>query len=216
MFDLLKADVMARFTVAESYFKASYKLKSSENFSRIAKGLAFVQMYAVYEYTVVTLVRSAVDAITAHRHPMKDLTPWLMALFLDPELRSLQDSPPKSAWEARLKLFNRVFSDNPASVNNTILPIDGSHFRSSQLKLIFRVFGIKRLPAPRKRHLGRVDEVVDARNAIAHGRETAENIGRNHTRADVLQAFRQMQSVCLCLIQAIKMHCADAKRHRRK
>jgi len=207
---------MARFTAAESYFKASYALGTKGNSAQIAKGMAFVQMYAVYEYTVVTAVQAAVDAVAAHRHPIKDLIPSLMTLFLDPELQSLQDSSVKTAWQSRLKLFTRIFSGHLASVNNTVLPIDGSHFRSSQLQLIFEVFGIKRIPAQRKRHLERINQIVESRNAIAHGRDTAENIGRTHTRADVLQAFRQMKSVCLLLIQIIKQHCADGKRHRRK
>ena len=207
---------MGRFVVAENYFKACYALGPAGNYNQIAKGMAFVQMYAIYEYTVTSAVRAAVDAVALHGHPIKELTPCLLSLFLDPELQSLQNSTVKTAWAARLKLLDRASSNDPARINNTVFPIDGTHFRASQLQLIFDVFGIKGIPAKRRRHLGRINDVVENRNAIAHGRDTAENIGRTHTRADILLAFRQMQSVCLFLIKIIKDHCGDASRHRRK
>jgi MAE_28990/MAE_18760-like HEPN len=214
MFDPLRAEVIDRFNGIESFFKAAHRLKGDA--AQIAKGLAFVQMYSVYEYTVCTVVQTAIDVLVSHNHSKKDLTPSLMALFLDSELTSLRDCTPKDVWDRRLKLFNQVFSDNFASVGNTVFPYDGSHFRHSHLQLIFDVLGIKRTPAQRNRHLHRIDEVVDHRNAISHGRETAQNVGRRFSRSDILHIIKQIRSVCLLLISAIQKHCADSSLHRRK
>jgi len=211
MFDPLRIEVMARLEAAESFFKAAYGLGGDKELT--AKGLVFVQMYAAYEYTVVSVVQAAVDAITKHGHRNKKMAPSLLALFLDRELRSFRTCGEKSQWEARLTLLKKVFSKDIANVPNDTLPKDGSHFRSSQLQLIFDVLGIKRLPAHSRRHLQRINDVVENRNEIAHGRDTAENVGRRYTEADVLLSIKQIKSVCLLLIQTVQNHCADGQRH---
>jgi|ERR1700723_778116 len=213
MFKPLRVEVVARFAAFESFFGAAHGTNHKTVRAQTAKGLAFVQMYAIYEYTVCTAVQTAIDALVSHRLSRKKLVPSLMTLFLDPQLQSLRDSPLKDVWTRRLQLFEQVFSSGVATVPNTVLPTDGSHFRHTQLQLIFDVLGIHRTPAQRQSHLHRVDEVVNHRNAVAHGRETAEAIGGRYSREDVLKINKQMKSVCLLFISAIEVHCADGLRH---
>ena len=178
----LRTEVLDRFTAVESYFKATYALGGL--IEQSAKGIAFVQIYAVYEYTARAVVRTAIDTIAAHGHRTQDLIPSLMPLFLDSELTGLKDSPRSGEWERRIGLFERLFGPpSPIPVRNTAFPNDGSHFRHEQLQTIFDVLGIRRTPAQRRRHLRRIDEVVGHRNAIAHGQEPAAIIGGRYTRA---------------------------------
>lgn len=213
MFGPLKAESSARFTSVESFFKASRGMPTSEE--KTARGVAFVLMYAAYEYTVSTAVQNAIDTLSSHRHRVKNLTPPLMALFLDRELQILKSCSHKSVWAKRLDLFEKAFSNEIASLPNTVLPTDGEHYRSSHLKIIFSVLGIKTLPVRRKNHLVKIDEIVEHRNAIAHGRETPDQVGRRYTREDVLNTIRQMKRLCLFFVSEIESHCASASRHRR-
>jgi hypothetical protein len=214
MFDPLKNEIIARYSAVELFFKDTQHFRGDS--AQIAKGIAFVQIYAVYEYTVVSVFRTALDGIMKHRIATTDLTPTLLAIFLDPEIQSVQDSSATSKWQSRFRLFEKVCSKKPASVGNTVFPKDGSHFRNTQLRLLFEILGIKRFPVQRRRHLGRIDEVVNNRNSIAHGGETAEDVGRRYSRADILHSIRQMKSVCLLLISAIKKQCATPAAHKRR
>jgi len=214
MFSTLKAEIEARFDAIELYFHAT-KNFTGDN-AQTAKGLIFVQVYAVYEYTVCSVIRLAIDAIKGHNHKLKDIAPSLLALFLDPELKSLRDSGGKGVWNKRLRVFERAFSNekiNLSSNNNP--PHDGSHFRYTQLVTIFRVFGISRLPVRRRSHIPRIDEVVGHRNKIAHGSETAEDIGRRYARSEILHIVRQMKSVCELQITVFDTYCSDRAKHRR-
>lgn len=215
MFPNLRSEIDARFSQAEQLFRATKEFKG--DLAAAAKGLAFVQYYAVYEFTVRSIVRVAIDSINAHGHKMKDMAPSLMALYLDPELTALRDRATTRVWEHRLRIFDRAFSaDSAALSNDTIPPSDGSHYRHGHLLMIFKVFGIARLPVRRRRHLYRIDEVVGNRNKIAHGEETAEDIGRRYTRGDIGHIAKQMQSVCVLLISIFDGYCADTSRHKRK
>lgn len=215
MFPNLRSEINARFSRAEQLFRATGVFKG--DLASAAKGLAFVQLYAVYEFTVRSIVRAAIDSINAHGHKMKDIAPSLTSLYLDPELMALRDRGLTRVWEQRLRLFDRAFSADVVNLSNdTSPPTDGSHYRHSHLLMIFKVFGITRLPVRRRRHLYRIDEVVDNRNKVAHGKETAEDIGRRYTRADIAHIAKQMESVCVLLVSIFDGYCADASRHKRK
>jgi len=214
MFAPLKVEVVSRFDAVESFFKAAQGLRGP--LAQTARGLAFVQIYAAYEYTVTTVVQRAIDALVAHNHATKDLASSLLTIFLEPELQSFRTCNLKNEWNNRIALFQKIFENTPARVPNTVFPNDGTHYRSTQLQTIFKVLGINRIPAPRQRHLHRINEVVENRNAIAHGRETADSVGRRFTREEVMHAIRQMKSVCVLLISVIEAYCADKKKHCRK
>jgi len=213
MFGPLRSEIDARFAELQSFFAATRFRRELEAPS---KGLAFVQLYAVYEFTVNGVVQAAIDSINAHGHRMNDLRPSLMALYCDPELESLRNIRVRNVWPARMRIFERAFShDVIALPTNTGPPTDGTHYRHTQLITIFNVFGITRLPARRRRHLYRIDEVVNNRNQIAHGEETAAAIGRRYTRAEVTHIISQIKSVCLLLVSVFDGFCANTQLHRR-
>ena len=214
MFPLLKAEVEARFEAIELFFRETKDLQ--QDHAATTKGLMFVQVYAVYEYTVRSVVRVTIDSIGARKHRLNHISPSMMALFLNPEWDSLRDGGRKSEWENRLKIMERAFSNDVVDLSsNTKLPNDGSHYKYSHLLLIFKVFGIKRLPVRRQRHRQRIEEVVGHRNSIAHGQEKAEDIGRRYSRSEVFRMARQMKSVCLLQISVFEAFCTDGTRHRR-
>lgn len=212
MFQTLRAEVEARFTAVELFFAATKGLDDDQ--VATAKGLMFVQVYAVYEFTVCSVVRTAINVIKGHNHKIEDMAPSLLSLFLDPELKAVRDSGTEKLWENRIRLFERAFSNDPIDLSSdTRPPHDGSHFRYTQLLTIFKVFGINRLPVRRSTHIPRINEVVNHRNAIAHGLETAEQIGRRYTHSEILHVVRQMKSVCTLLISVLDDFCADGSRH---
>lgn len=214
MYPALKAEIEARFAAMALFFDATKGFARDNEMT--AKGLMFVQAYAVFEFTVSRVVQLAIDAIKAHNHKLQDLSPPLLALFLDPELQSLRAVGHKGVWDRRLKLFERAFSKSPLDISaDTDLPHDGSHFRYTQLQTIFQVFGIKRLPVRRRAHIPRIDEVVGHRNQIAHGSETAVDVGRRYTRSEICHIMEQMKSVCLLQVAVFDAYCANKARHRR-
>lgn len=212
MFSPLQSEIYDRFLEVESFLNTTRNFRG--NMGAAAKGLVFIQVYAAYEFTVRGVVQTAIDSINAHRHKVKDMTPSLMTLYLDRELSSLRDTGLRNIWSARLNLLQRVFSDDVITLaNDTGPPSDGTHYRHTHLITIFNAFGIHRLPARRRRHLFRIDEVVGNRNQIAHGEESASDIGRRYTRSEIKHIIRQMKSVCFLLITIFDSFCADGSRH---
>ncbi|MBN8709440.1 MAG: hypothetical protein J0I10_08675 [Verrucomicrobia bacterium] len=213
MFLPLKTETESRFAAVESFFRATRILPKNEE--RAARGLAFVHMYAAYEHTIRTGMQLAIDTIASKNHQTKELSPPLLSLFLDSKLRSLKDCGTKDIWKKRLQLFEEVFSNSTPTIDNQIIPTDGTHYRYSHLQTIFAVLGINRMPARRTIHLHRINEIVGNRNAIAHGRETADEVGRRYSRSDVQHRIKQIKSVSSFFITAIESHCGNPINYKR-
>ncbi len=198
----------------ESFFAVTGGLDGDNGAT--ARGLVFVQVYAAYEHAVNGVVRISIDSINAHKHKMKEISHSLLALYLDSEFHSLRDSGRRNIWRARLNVLNRAFSDEVISLpNNAGPPTDGNHYRRSHLYMILEVFGITSLPVL-PQHLTRIDEVVGNRNQIAHGGETAFEVGRRYTVSDVDHVIDQMKVICLSLVDVFEEFCADSPRQKRR
>jgi|SRR6185312_3259227 len=212
MFLTLRSEVRDRFKVLEKHFKHSPV--TPPDVSKTSKGLVFVEIYAVYEYTVRQATQTAIQVIASHNHPFNKLRPSLAAVFLHPQLEALRMCKNDNVWRKRLELMNKADSiDTIAAVN--VVPHDGSHFRYSQVQIIFETLGIN-LPFVRHpRQAWLIDEVVRHRNAIAHGEESPQQIGANFTSADVLSRIQDMREVCLKIITLMSKHCSVPRRHRR-
>jgi hypothetical protein len=182
--------------------------------AQMSRGLVFVEVYAIWEYAVRTVTSTAVTTIAAHGHSFLDLKPSLLAMFLDPQLESIRTCGPDKVWETRLALFAQYFSEEPLPVVARV-PHDGSHFRFSQVKMILKTLGIDRSITVRRRHPQMVDEIVNNRNAIAHGDETADMVGRRYTYSEVAKRITLMRSICLRLILVADEYCSNPQRHKR-
>jgi HEPN superfamily protein len=213
MFPDLQLEVMERFFVVEQCFRNAPKAtRKRPELSQNAKGLVFVELYAIYEYTVREATRTAIQDISAHSHVYRKLKFPLLAVFLDPQLKSLRDCGEKDAWQRRFDLLERL-SSNEVIAPVDVMPHDGSHFRHGQVELILQLLCVKRKFTRRRRHLFKIDEVVNNRNVIAHGQETAVDVGRRYSRSDISNHIRFVKSLCFRIIALLSEHCSDPQKH---
>src|SRR5258708_1778554 len=109
MFPNLQLEVMERFTAVEQYFRNSPKASQKPpELGQNAKGLVFVQIYAIYEYTVKKATRIAIQQIADHGHLYSDLKFPLLAVFLDPQMKSFRHCGESDSWERRFDLPEKI------------------------------------------------------------------------------------------------------------
>lgn len=211
MIDLIRGDIRQRVDDGVSHFATICSTRDRKSIVR-GKGLAFVEMYAVHEFAVMSAVKMGIAAVSNHGIQVHALRPGLLALAADDRLKGVQDSPTKSQWTARESLFSWISSATTADMNLQVFPLDGSHFRLQQLETVWKLFSLKGRPVPDRRLLQLVDEVVANRNAIAHGRERPEEIGCRYASDEIKKKFRQLGRIALHLVNKLGEHCTDARR----
>jgi len=178
--------------------------------SRSAKGMFFVQNYAVYEYVVVESVRALVGNVNSRGLPFASTRAELLAMALDPEFTSVIDGSLKKTWEGRSSLLRKVRSNTAVAIQEGLFPKDGTQFRPAQLETIWSLFGLPGpiVPIPRLRK--HIEEMVENRNRIAHGSDAPDTVGGRFTVAELRKRIDDTEEVCTHIVTIASGYAANA------
>lgn len=217
MFATLQAEITNRILAADSFFRTTIMplvtkvaVPTSSPTAATGKGLMFVELYAIYEYTVTNIVREGIAELKRHAIPLNIVRLELLGMILDPELAAVSTCGKDRVWETRMKLFQRVNAPDLATINDSFFPHDGSHYRIEQLQTIWDLFGITAGVLPDIRLKPLIGELVNHRNEIAHGRETARAVGGRYSITDILNRISGTQGLCVYLVSTMQSHCSVA------
>lgn len=214
LLDAIAAASSARLVEASLYLQFIEKSSITAHYSReltSAKGLFFVHLYGPYEFTVATAVRTALHEINHNRPRISDCHPAFLSLALDPECRSLGDVGPEKMWDRRRTLFSRAYSADEVEFSETLMPTNGGNPKYEHLQSIWHTFCIRDPVVPRPEIIGRLEELVEHRNAIAHGRESPATIGGRFTLNELRGRHADISELCTHIIQTFEGYLA--KRH---
>lgn len=175
----------------------------------IAKGLFFVHLYGAYEYTVTAAVQKSIQIINASPYTIADCEPVLLSLVLNPQCDSLSDVGRTKTWERRWNLFEQIFSANSINIDDSLFPTDGKNIRFSQLESIWKTFNIHDPILPRMILKGRLEELVNNRNLIAHGTESPAVVGGRYSSNDLSIRFKDINELCTYIIQVFETYLSN-------
>lgn len=209
----LRAELQIRYASSDALLRSVSVLESASgqrDASRSLKGLIFVQNYACYEYCVVQVVRALIRDFNARVVPVQRARVGLVALALDSAFTAARTCSVDKTWAVRAELVQGYRTSLSGSVPDAIFPKDGSFFRKSQLDLIWETFGLPNSSLPEPRLAGYVRELVEHRNAIAHGSERPEDVGGRYTTAEMQDRVRQTEKICNHLVDSAEFCIGDA------
>ena len=213
MFRAARAEIAERVLEGSQFLRILSRLGPAEaREAATCRGLLFVHLYGIYEYAVRASVQGALDFIQNESLSCADIRRSALALVLHQEWTSTCESGPSRRWSGRNQLIDKMLSKSPlGALDNTLFPTDGSHFRCRQLWTIWGVFGITLPIVPQPQLQGRIDELVENRNAIAHGRRTAHDVGRAHSDADMVARVRDTDEISSYVIDTMDSHCTSGR-----
>jgi hypothetical protein len=106
-----------------------------------------------------------------------------------------------------MELIANVDSHKSTScLRDDLFPSDGSHYRIAQLRTIWKIFSVGAPVVPEPRLIGRVEELVENRNAISHGRRTPEEVGGRYSVQDIADRVDDTNAICSHVLVALESH----------
>jgi hypothetical protein len=208
MFDAIRTDALARLFDVEVF--ANTVCTDDGLIDALSKGLVFVQLYAVHEFTVRSAVRAGINCLNAMAKPPRQIKVPLLSIAVDDKLKSVSDCHETiNHWPSRMKLFERLAGDDPVQANDSLMPGAGHHYKCNHLEEVWAVFGIGDPIVPEPRFRGLVDELANHRNAITHGRMTAHEVGRNYSSSDIARKISDTKAMCLHVLQVFESYCSN-------
>jgi hypothetical protein len=146
-----------------------------------------VMLFASYEKLLRSTCISLLETAASLRVKNSRLHPGLQLFAVYPKLEGLIDAGKKSIWTTHgPAIVSRLGSGDCSEIAASLFPNDGSFMRQSQVELFSNMFGLPHPGGVLLEVWQRLDQVVRDRNAVAHGDETAEQVGRRYTEDEML------------------------------
>lgn len=177
------------------------------NIQKTVKGLSYVMMFAAYEKMLRGLCRSLIEVAASFRGKQKNLSTPFRLIGMYPMIQSASNSAESDQgnskaqgnsksgvtagsyvryWSGPLEKSSVSSERDAKKLNPDFWPDNGSFMQRSQVVFICKFFNLDSAINQLERVNQDIDPVVRYRNSIAHGGQTAAEIGGNSTKADIL------------------------------
>ncbi|MHC1732806.1 MAG: MAE_28990/MAE_18760 family HEPN-like nuclease [Bacteroidales bacterium] len=167
------------------------------------KGLIFVQLYGIIEFTINSTLTRTIDLINQELVKLQDTQPFIWSMALNPQLDALREANRKK-WDKRFDLFQKVLDNDEVIITNDIKPTNGDNYNFPQLESIWKTFNITAPIFNDVTFRGRLQEIVSNRINISHGNNSAAEIGSNVTPADLYIRIKDVSRYCSYFISVFE------------
>jgi hypothetical protein len=167
------------------------------------KGLVFVQLYGVIEYTINSTLAKTIDLINGELIKLQDTKPFVWGMALNPQLDALIQVNRKK-WDKRIELFEKIDDNKEIIIPNDIIPTDRNNYTFPQLESIWKTFCITDPIFNDVTFQSRLQEIVSNRINISHGNCSAADIGSRVTPADLYDRIKEVSNFCSYFISVFE------------
>jgi hypothetical protein len=171
--------------------------------ARILRGLFFVHLYAALEFTVNQGTQHFLQAVDALNVPPAHLEPSFFSVALDSSFSAFRNVGEDKRWAARLKLINQQSSAAAQTISGDLFGLYLQNIWIEKLDVLFRCFNIDQPVVPDPSYRLYVDELVDRRNGVAHGRFSALGIGGTRRSPELLIRYNAIAATCSHILDCL-------------
>lgn len=168
-----------------------------------SKGLVFVQLYGLIEFTVLKTLQKAIFYINNENLKISEFKPIILSLVLNPNLDSLQ-AVNKKKWDKRFELFRKIEDNIYLEIDNALLPTNGENIQEPQLQSIWNIFCISDPIFHDIKFKSRITEIATNRINIAHGNVSAADVGSGVTINDLNNRLNEVSEFCSYFINVFE------------
>lgn len=175
----------------------------------VLRGLFYVHLYATLEYSVNQAVERLLHAITDLKIKTAHFEPIFLSVALDPEFSSFSDSGKNNRWSKRISFLKKQSSADEAALNLGIFSIYLQNIWKENLLQIFECLFINAPIVPDPALGLYIDEIVNKRNAVAHGRESPARVGVGTRSSDLHIRLDAVSRIITHLIHCFEKHLTE-------
>lgn len=179
-------------------------------FESALRGLFYVSCYGALEWAVSAGVNAYLAAIDEDEIPLNRLEWVFNSVAMDGFLKAIASTGDGRKWAARRKMFEAFANGANCKASGASMEALLSNVWPKTIEEIFQCFGITKPWTDAPANLGYMKELVEKRNAVAHGRQTATEAGEGTTFAQLEKIHTATSGVTLYFFATLEEH-ANAK-----
>lgn len=207
MYQTVELEIQDRLNQSKELINHILKMESegqSPDLLRIQKGFLFISLYASIEYTIVNVVSRFLEILKQEQLKPMDYKKYLLCTVLDSKFNSLIECSKKKVWDKKKEFFDALFSSDPISIDDSVFPTDSINISQKQIEDIWDIFHLSGNAIPSGVNSWVLREIKEHRNAIAHGREKAVDIGRRYTSTALNERVSDVENLCFHIVSGFE------------
>jgi len=157
------------------------------------RGLFTVHLYSVLEHSIQAGISRGTQLISAESIPMNEYCPGLYMVALDPEFDAFTNAGRGKQFDKRYAFLVKQSCIDIRTLNDTALSSILQNIDMSVLHSVYNAFCLPSQPVPDPRYGLYIDEIKANRNAVAHGRISAFNVGTRWRHDDLKKRFEAIE-----------------------
>lgn len=151
----------------------------ADDLLKTQRGLWLVSLYAALERGVNAIVEASLHEVSSHNTPSIRVVPAMHSLAHFPRIQSVKNCGNDSVLDNSISLFVASHGDEPIALRDNTLEKYLQNVDGSTIEWICRLFGTPVYTVIGTAR-GRLGNLRERRNAVAHGRETASKVGERY------------------------------------
>ncbi len=170
---------------------------------QIQKGMYYVHLYAALEKTINEVVEQTLTIIKERNVKNKHYTIPFNTISLNGKLQAFKIAGYKDYTNKSIEIFNSIEKEEILEISNTVLSTNLMNIWHKTIQQTLLCFGIPELRFSAQTKFT-IDEIVDKRNAVAHGRDTPTKIGERYRTPILRQKTNEIENVVDLFISAFE------------
>ena len=154
---------------------------SDLNIHKIQKGLYFVHLYSVFEKSLNELIERCLLHIEAKGVLHQHYALAFNSIALDAKIMSLKSAGRDRLMECTVSLFETMGGSTHTKINEVMFGAKLQNVWFDTVQKTINCFGANIIDDTNGSLKLAIDEVVDKRNAVAHGRIPADRVGEQQS-----------------------------------
>ena len=176
------------------------------NTDKALRGLVLILIYAAVERAVNSTVEEAIYEISSHSTPSSSCAPAVLSIFHYSKVQAVKDCNCDKTIPAAAVLISSAFGRDPISMEQNPLAFMLQNVDANTMLSVANFFGIDGYTIPTG-SAGRLNNLRERRNAIAHGRESASSAGERFNIAELNNVYNCADTEVARFVEIIRAHC---------
>lgn len=187
---------------------APAELQPIDDLQKSLRGLCLVSIYAAVERSANAIIEAALAELTSHATPSTTYITSLHGLLHYAKLKSLRDCGNDHLFDRSKVLFDAAFEIHAGSFLENPLADKMQNVDGGTLEWLASLFGASD-HACAAASKGRLGNLRERRNAVAHGRESASSVGGRFTIAELANVYDAADLEITRFLTAIRRQCDE-------
>lgn len=177
-----------------------------DSVQKARRGLWLVSLYAAFERGTNAIVEAAISEIASHEPKSVDCAASVQSIFHYSKVQAVKDCGLNAVFDKSKILLAAAFSDVALANLDNPLADRLQNVDASTIMWITGLFGLNSFTISPPDQ-GRLGTLRERRNAVAHGREAASQVGERYMIGEMNNLYNAADRVITTFLFSMRDHC---------